>query len=222
MDVYLIGGIDPSINASGCVVMGVNDSFDIVSVKYHSWSTVAKNAISTNNVEIRHTGRGYDKKLIYQRQDFAEQCVTDWLSGVEHVGFEDFSYGSKDKSSSLFQIAEFSGFLRRKLYLMGCKIHRYSPTAIKEMASGSGSASKFMMHLALKETYPQWIPSEFVDMSIGESPMADMVDAFWMAEATRLRLAHRAGVKLSSSVMARISKVKKKSVSILDLVEETP
>lgn len=97
------------------------------------------------------------------------------------IGIEDYSFGSKGK---VFHIAENCGVLKHKLYKLGFTAQLFAPTTIKKFAYGKGNADKIKMCEAFKResesTYEKF--KLYLDVSDGKSPLADMIDAYYVAK----------------------------------------
>lgn len=97
--------------------------------------------------------------------------------GIE-VYIENYSYTSG--SSSTHILAEGTGVLKNRLFLQGIEPVLFSPGTIKKFATGKGNATKESMwrsHQAEKS----WL-SEELPCPEGKSPLADLIDAYYIAK----------------------------------------
>lgn len=180
-----ICGIDPSINSSGKCIMDIDpDTYEIRSVKFYGYSTTNNRCISGDNFQIDRVGTKYDKMNMFDRQNLAYGILEKDMEDVKYISFEGYALGVT-KSSSIFQLGEFIGGLKKFFYDKGKGIMIYPPTVVKKFATGNGSADKTMMRKMIQEEYPQWYPQGFDQLPQDDSPHSDLCDAFWICETMR-------------------------------------
>jgi hypothetical protein len=181
-----IAGIDPSINSSGKCVMTLDDNLDITDVKLYGYNKTKKRCITDEkNVFINHTGPGesYTGAPIPARQDIAYNILDIGMEGVEYIGYENYSMDSK--SSSLYQIGEFVGGIKKMFYDRGIGYMLFAPKSIKRYATGNGNSGKLEMQYAYQKQYPQFyydIIDEIPTSKSDFTPVEDIIDSFWVAE----------------------------------------
>lgn len=213
-------GIDPSMDSSGMCRMELDDNYDIIDLQFFGYNKTKKWCIQTPKVDITCFGTKYPKLTIYERIDRSLEVFDIALEGVEYVAIEDFSYGSA-MTNSTYQIGEFVGAVRKFIFDKGISIDRYSPMSIKIFATGSHTASKFMMMHAYKTKHPDLFPTEIEsDLKLNDSPQSDLNDAFWICEILRNKLKMQNGFEIDDDVKASLTACKKKSTSLYDLVPE--
>ncbi len=214
-----IAGIDPSINSTGKCIMDLDDdTYEVKSIKFYGYSTVGKNQYNTDSVTVDHLGSKYTSKLMYERQDIAYNILKKDMEDVKHIAFEGYAFG-KQGTRSLVQLGEFIGGMKKLFYDMGKGIILYPPKTVKKFATGNGNADKVLMCDSFKAVYSSLYPEEFNEFKNYESPMADMVDAFWMAETLRNHLIYDIlGEELLESGIVGLLEFKstKKTLSIVD------
>lgn len=217
----IILGIDPSMDSSGMCKMTLDDSYEIIDIMFYAYNKTKKWCINTERVQIECFGTQYAKLPIYERIDKALAVFDGFIDDVDYASIEDFSYGST-KTNSTYQIGEFVGAIRRHLFSRGIKIDRYSPNSIKRFATGSHNASKFMMMLSFKQSYPQYFPPEIEnDLKLDASPQTDLNDAFWICEILRNKLKMQAGIDVDSHIKESLTRHStKKSKSLFDVIPE--
>ena len=133
---YFIG-VDPSISNTGIAVLNAHG----VLLGYCNTSSRSKTKY-TDNANIRRLGdlADYAVNMIFyyltqsepttSREDLTRRCL---------IGYEDYSYGSINKS---FTIGELGGVLKLELLKAGMGLEMLAPTQLKQFATGTGSASK--------------------------------------------------------------------------------
>jgi len=180
-----IAGIDGSISSTGKVIMTLNKkTLDIINVRYYGYTDTIKYSYNGPMSEVKLMGTDYNSKLpVVERQCKAYPYIMEHLEDVKVLGMEGYSFTKQ--SSSLVQLAEWGGGLKKMFYDANMGIFIYPPTSVKMFATGNGQASKIMMAHAIMEIYPQWYPEEFKNLKQYESPHEDLCDAFWMCETLR-------------------------------------
>jgi len=217
-----ICGIDPSINSTGKCLMELDNNFDIVSVKLYGYNKTKSRCLTDDeNVFVYSVGGlSYTKKNVLERQTIAYDLMKQDMEGVEYAAFEDYSMGSQ--SSSLFQIGEFVGGLKKAYYDMGIGIMKFAPKSVKRYATGSGSAGKLDMQFAYKSKFPEFYHDLIDEIPLSKSdstPTEDLIDSFWIADILRnLIKAEALGVKsLPDEVVTRLMyKSTKKSKALAE------
>lgn len=183
-----IAGIDPSINSSGKCIMDLNDEdFSIKSINFYGYHTTKVRSIQIGNLCINHIGTKYSSLSMFERQDLAYDILNKDMEDVKHVAFEGYAFGKKG-TSSLIQLGEFNGGMKKLFYDQGKGIVIYPPTTIKHFATGSGAADKVGMVESFKQLYPDYYPPSFNELPQYDSPHSDLCDAFWICEILRNHL----------------------------------
>lgn len=183
-----ICGIDPSINSTGKCIMELNKDFSIKSVKFYGYNKVKKRCIQTDVLHIDYVGNKYVKLVMFDRQDIAYSFLDRDMEDVEHIAFEGYAFGKSGGTSSLFQLGEFIGGMKKRYYDQGKGIIIYPPRVVKRFATGSGNADKSQMCGSFKSEYPSLYPEVFNELPQFGDPHADLCDAFWIAETLRNHL----------------------------------
>lgn len=174
--------------------MELDDNLEISKIDFYGYSMTLKYVGDHGNVHIGELGTHYDSYCMPERQRIAYDILDRDMDGVSFIGIEDYAYGkatgSDDRKSMgmVFQIGEFCGGIKHHFYMKGIGIIAYGIMQIKRYATGSGTASKVEMCNAMKKSFPELYPDYFNELPQYESPMADMVDAFWMCNILRNHL----------------------------------
>lgn len=220
----IILGIDPSMESSGICKMYLDSEYNIEKINFYGYYKVRKWCIDTDSVKITCVGSNYNQLPIYERIDKAIGVFDQILNDVEMVSIEDFSYGSA-VSNSTYQIGEFVGAIRKYIYDKKIPIYRYSPVSIKIYATGSHTASKFMMMQAFKQKFPEIFPPEIEDeLKLNDSPQVDLNDAFWIADILRTSLKMSDQIEIDDDIEKKMTKNgkkgKKKTKSLSEIIPE--
>lgn len=96
----------------------------------------------------------YNNLRIYERVDFIIEKL-DWYLDQYYLDFVVLEYYSMDnRSSSLYQLAEFGGMVRKMLYDRNVFFLDVMPTQLKKFATGTGQSSG--KSGVLKAVYKKW------------------------------------------------------------------
>ena len=193
-----IMGIDPSMHSSGQVIMDLDDTMNVKNIHFYGYHTAKIRCISTDNIEVTHLPKGWDKKCVIERRMIAINILLKNADDIQFMSIEDYAYGElkskKCKTNSILQLAEFSGTLKTEMYKRGIGVIAYPIGSNKMFATGNGAAGKPGMCNAMKEMYPNLFPKEF-DGNY-DSPVNDMVDAFWLCEVLRNHIKYDKGLPM--------------------------
>lgn len=121
-------GIDPSLNGTG-VAFRLSD-----------------NSIQTLRISPG-TRRGMER--IGYVSDVVAGLLDTYQPGL--VVYEDYAFGYRGKSNTIFTLGELGGVLKLLLLRAGIDILLVPPSSLKVFATGSGSAGKQDVGLALKQ-----------------------------------------------------------------------
>lgn len=195
-----IAGADLSITSSGVVIEEIDENFNIQNLERHGFTTVKKNSILPGIVFYSYK----DYNNAYQRYSFLEDTILDWCKDCDYIAVEAFAL-SRGKSGKVFDLAEFEGYIKQKLFRDGKKLRFYPPNQNKKIFSEYGSADKIRMKNTLlkmnkKKSYGHIILDisdlpEVKDGKKGVSPTSDIIDAFSLCESLRLELKLKFGIE---------------------------
>lgn len=127
---------------------------------------------------------GYDKQPFDVHETSMERFdkLSCWAESIINknalIAIEDYSMGSKGR---VFHIAECAGILKYNLWKSGRAFHTIPPTVIKKYACGKGSADKIKM-LESFVSQTGFDPLAIFDIKAGASPLADIVDSYFIAK----------------------------------------
>jgi len=106
------------------------------------------------------------------------------IHNVIEVAIEGYAYGfGKTDPGYVFDIGEFTGFVKSQLLQRGIYINVFQPGTVKKNFTGNGAASKVLMVEQFRKDYPnnvllKWIQKNELEQKIYENPINDMIDAF--------------------------------------------
>lgn len=119
---------------------------------------------------------------------FSSEERLDWVSSwfieklkqfkAPHVYIENYSYSSH--SSSTHILAEGCGLLKHKIWKERFRLETLPVTSIKKFATGKGNSPKELMCQSFANEQ-SWL-SDVLRCPEGKSPLADLVDAYFIAK----------------------------------------
>jgi Holliday junction resolvasome RuvABC endonuclease subunit len=96
------------------------------------------------------------------------------------VALEGYAYSASGK---VFQIAENTGILKYKLYLLSIPVTVIPPTEIKKFATGKGNADKNAMYAAFSHETGVNLKSVLTPKRADSvSPVSDIVDSYYICK----------------------------------------
>lgn len=207
-----IAGLDLSITASGIVIETLDDDFNIVNVEVYSWTPVKK--WESDKIPFIRSKDFADK---YERNLFLIDFVCSKLTDCEYVSVEDYAMDAQGK---VFDLAEFEGGIKMRLYSEGKSLRFYSPKSNKKFFSLNGNNNKLRM---FEQGFLKW-PHRKPDLSNlpevqdprGNSPTSDIVDAYSLCEFLR----HELMLKSGKITLADLDK--KQQECFTAVTDETP
>jgi len=119
----------------------------------------------------------------YTTQEERFDNISNWaislLPKASRVFLEGYAFGAK---GVVFQIGENTGILKHKLWKsVKAPITILAPSVIKKEATGKGNANKELMHVAFIKETGYDLQGHFLS-KVGESPMSDVIDAYYIAK----------------------------------------
>lgn len=184
-----IAGLDLSVTASGIVIETVDDDFNIIDVEYFSWSPTKK-----YDSERTPWHRSSDFSDKYERNIFYADYICSKVSDCTYISVEDYAVDAQGK---VFDLAEFEGLVKTRLYAEGKILRFYSPKSNKKFFSGNGNNNKLRMFeqgfVPWKEKKPDLSNLPEVDKPDGKSPTSDIIDAYALCEFLRTEIKLKAG-----------------------------
>ena len=176
----IIAGVDYSLRGPAvCIYNSSSGAFGHKSCSFYFLTNTQKYAKTFSPNIIGERFHKWDCET--SRYETIADWACDKLVGCEQVALEGYAYGAK--GNRLFQIAENTGVLKYKLFLLMMPIEIVSPSEVKKFATGKGNANKLDMHSAfVKDTQinlKQEISPDQKDIS---NPVSDIVDSFYICK----------------------------------------
>lgn len=193
-------GLDFSLSAPGIVVFDVDDNLEVKSVRYRGYTDVQKLAKADEHFEY------YAKKMFkddIERYNYISNSVTGFIfaeAGMTeeiYIAMEGYAFSS---NSRVFETAEATGVTKYKLLTshdiaQKIRMRIYEPTAIKKFGCLNGADKKVGMGNAYNNAeIPYKMDLSGSHLTDYESPKADVIDAFWIAEMLLTELKLRRGL----------------------------
>lgn len=185
---------DLSISSSGIVIEELNDKLEVISVKHFGFTE--KKKLEAPNIVYYNRK---DFKNDYARYKFMMDHILNWLKDCEYVAIENFAFGKTGSSGQIFNLAEFEGNVKLRLWEQGKKLRLYSVNSNKKFFSGYGLSDKIGMRDAFekwKGVKPDLSALPEVLKGSGVQTTSDIIDAFALCEFLRKELRLRAGIDL--------------------------
>jgi Holliday junction resolvasome RuvABC endonuclease subunit len=172
-------GIDYSMSCPA-IAIHVGEDWSFSNCTFHFLTAVKKHVIDTNNIKSTL----YQKKWLSneERFDYISSWAINIIQSVDSpkLYVEDYAYSAK---GVVFHIGECMGILKHKVWTNYPHnlLNPIAPSTIKKFATGKGNANKLAMYESfVQET--QFDISATLDCSEGESPMSDVIDAYYIAK----------------------------------------
>jgi len=181
-----IVGCDPSINSSGIYMMELDDkTLDIIDQDYMGFTQVKKNSS--------------DKIYHYKKKDFKNNIdqyiwminhIMSFINFPDYVAIEGYAYAATGR---VFEIGEFCGLIKYRIYRQGIKMRILEPTVVKLYATGKGNVDK--IHMC--DEYEKYNDGQInLDTLPQYKTKEDIVDAYYICKLLRLELMLRRGLIL--------------------------
>jgi len=193
----IISSIDASITSSGITKFYLNDKLEITNKKYLGFTTVKKNVKKNDEGEIIYYNLGSKTKPSQFKNDIErfmwfEEKIINFVQDSNYIGLEGYAFAAKGK---VFNIGEFTGNLKKTIYLKGIPLRIYDPNTIKMFATNNGNCDKsLMLTYFLKE--PEHLRFEFPKDLIEKAPYEDIIDSYWVNRLLLQELRLRKGFDL--------------------------
>jgi hypothetical protein len=179
-----IAGLDLSVTASGIVIETLDDDFNIKDIEVYSWTP-------TKQWEQDHIPclRSTDFSDKYERNLYYIEYICSKLTDCTYVSVEDYAMHADGK---VFDLAEFEGGVKMRLYAEGKILRFYPPKSNKKFFSGNGNNNKLRMYdfgyKVWNEKKPDLSTLPEVKRADGVSPTSDIIDAYALCEFLRFEL----------------------------------
>ena len=180
----IIAGIDCSMNGTGIYKFKLDDNLEIIEKDYLAFTTVKKH--SSNNILYYNNKKQFKDYL--EKNKWMYDGIFKFINNAEYVAIEDYAFGAKGR---VFNIAEFTGGLKLKLYENDYKTRLYDIGSIKMFATTNGNSQKDVMQEYFEKEKD--IPN-LSNLPDGKSPKADVIDAYFIAKLLQTEMKLRYGI----------------------------
>lgn len=179
-----LAGIDYSMTCPAVAVLP-HDEWDDDRVRLHAL-TSRKSTVGTY-LDGRVT---VDPMPEYSCNEERFDALSAWVIGIlerhgcRRVAIEGYSFGSKGQ---VYQIGENGGVLRDRLWRAGVVHSTLAPSEVKRVA-GKGNLDKVGMESAFRTRTGIDLPAVLGTKRRGDSPVSDLVDAYFVCLALYQKL----------------------------------
>jgi Holliday junction resolvasome RuvABC endonuclease subunit len=174
----IIAGIDYSMTSPAICIYNTDDEFKFENCEFYFLTQLKK----YKNLTLKNVnGHYFDYIDNMNRYDLISSYFVDRIldAGVAHVFIEDYSMGSKGK---VFNIAENTGVLKYRLWLLQLIVTTIPPTAIKKFATGKGNANKEKMQKVFEQENKVRL-KDILHMTENQwNPSSDIIDAYYICK----------------------------------------
>ncbi len=176
----IVAGIDYSLSCPALCIHDANTKFTFENCRFF-YLTNTKKHVTDKYPNI--LGDLHDEYFCTEMRfnNISDRMITNLRgAGVTEVYLEGYSMGSRGR---VFHIGEATGLLKHHLWISGFPFTTIPPTTIKKSATGKGSADKDSMFASFLEFGgPNLWESILPDKTKIDSPVTDLVDAFWICK----------------------------------------
>jgi hypothetical protein len=173
-----VAGIDYSMTSPAiCFYDTDSEQFNYDTCVFHYLTQSKKYEVEFGNVYGHYFE--YDSEM--KRYDTISSFFIDKIldRNVEHVFIEDYSMGSKGR---VFHIAENTGILKYRLWLVGVKFTCVPPTVIKKFATGKGNSDKQKMQDFFETENNVRFKQELNMTEKQWNPSSDLIDSYYICK----------------------------------------
>lgn len=173
----MIAGLDYSMTSPALCLYNGAGEFSFDNCTFHFLTQTKKYEVKTNNI----TGHYFEYNDEIQRYDIISSFFIDIIldNDVEKVFIEDYSLGSKGR---VFNIAENTGIIKYRMWLLGVPFETIPPTVIKKFATGKGNANKERMQEVFEQENTVRLKEEFNMTEKQWNPSSDLIDAYYICK----------------------------------------
>jgi len=174
-----IAGVDYSMT-SPAICVHIGEQWDIMNCKFFYLNKTKRLAKKFLDGMICGKLLPNEFKGDCEKYDFISNWAMKPIFKLDHIAIENYAYGATGR---VFHVAENTGLLKHKIWVMGTPYTLYSPSMIKKFATGKGNAMKPKM-------YEAWMKETGLDIhtlmtpkrkEVG-NPITDIVDAYFICK----------------------------------------
>jgi len=200
-------GLDVSLDHGGVVVLDENGK--VIDYRYLTSVKKMVDVDPAHSIFLSKKGKDESKDVFRLRRmkEYAERIWNVQPTTCIHNSYysiEGYSYASK--STSICQIAELTGYIKRRLFEDGGKIRIHEPKSVKLFATGKGDASKKEVVVHSFDDFPDALIQRKMIKKKGKTslppaqwweeydgPATDLADAYFLARMLYVELKLRSG-----------------------------
>lgn len=174
----IIAGIDYSMTSPAICIYDTDKEFKFENCDFFFMTQLKKYDDSPlDNVH----GQYFEYNDSMHRYDLISSYFIDKIldSGVVNVFIEDYSLGSKGK---VFHIAENTGVLKYRLWMLQIPVVAVPPTVIKKFATGKGNANKERMQEVFEEQNSVKLKDVLHMTEKQWNPSSDLIDSYYICK----------------------------------------
>lgn len=174
----IIAGIDYSMTSPAICLYDTDTEFKFENCDFYFLTQTKKYDDSPLDNLV---GKYFEYDDSMSRYDLISSHFIDIIldNGVSHVFIEDYSLGSKGK---VFHIAENTGILKYRLWMLQLPVVAIPPTVIKKFATGKGNANKERMQEVFEEENSVRLKDVLSMTEKQWNPSSDIIDAYYICK----------------------------------------
>lgn len=195
-------GADISINGSGFTVMNINDDFTVKDFTLHGFTNTIIHRYKSSKLEVLPLPNDYSNYPYFYKGQLIYDLIKDKFENIDYVSMEDYSMNSK---GLVFAIADFTSCIKNIFYRQRTPIKLLPPNSVKSFATSNGGADKVLIGMNFKSSiFAEMCDPHLFELPEYESPSADMIDSFQMANLLRCELCYKATGKFPSDMGVKL------------------
>jgi Holliday junction resolvasome RuvABC endonuclease subunit len=183
-------GIDYSLS-SPAICISPDEKCSFILCKFYYLTTKKKYEGTWNNIYgDLHKPWNCPEERYDNIASWVIECLSKYdtsfgLDAIQHITIEDYAMGAKGR---VFHIGENAGAMKMRLYKNNLPYTTISPSEVKKFASGKGNANKDKMYEAFLNEYKYYQLKDILGQDTLDSPVTDIVDAYYICKAGIERL----------------------------------
>jgi Holliday junction resolvasome RuvABC endonuclease subunit len=189
----IISGIDASINSSGITKFTLDDKLEIINKEFLAFTSVKKKLRKYDNGIVYFYHKNQFKEQYIEKHIWMEGKIIDFIKDSDFVSIEDYAMGST--KGQVFNIAEFTGCLKRKIFNIGVPLRKYDINSIKMFVTKKGNSDKSLLlafYNKIKDEDKFLFPKDILEDA--KSYANDIIDSYYIAKLLQLELKLRYGL----------------------------
>jgi len=191
----IICGLDLSINSSGITKFTLDDNLDIVKKEFLAFTSVKKNLKKYDNGIVHFYHKNMFKAQYIEKHIWMEEKIIDFIKDADFVSLEDYAMGAS--KGQVFNIAEFTGCVKRKIFDLDIPLRKYDINSIKMFITNRGNSDKSLIlsfYNKVEDSDKFIFPKDIIENE--KSYANDIIDSYYIAKLLQLELKIRHGLVL--------------------------